>query len=244
MEALPVGNSRLGAMVFGGVFKERIQLNEKSLWDGYAHDAANPLSAKALPQVQQLMFSGNNDSAEKLASQTMMGIPVRIRPYQSLGDLFIEINRTDDTIYTNYRRWLSLDSAVAITEFTNNGVTYKREVFASHPASTIVVKISCNKLRALNLNLWLLREQDAVVRASAVERNSIAMAGRINRLDNEGKPVGMHFASYIKATSTTGSISVNKNGVMTVKGADEVTLFITAATSYGGKDPDETCGKL
>src|SRR4028119_1239005 len=125
-EALPVGNSRLGAMVFGGVFKERIQLNEKSLWDGYAHDDANPLSARALPQVQQLMFSGNNDSAEKLAAQTMMGIPVRIRPYQSLGDLFIELNKPADTVYTNYRRWLSLDSAVAITEFTNNGVRYRR----------------------------------------------------------------------------------------------------------------------
>jgi alpha-L-fucosidase 2 len=80
MEALPVGNGRMGAMVFGGVFTERIQLNEESLWEGDKHDAANPASAKALPEVQRLMFEGKNDSAEELASRTMMGIPERIRP--------------------------------------------------------------------------------------------------------------------------------------------------------------------
>ncbi|MCY7422308.1 MAG: glycoside hydrolase family 95 protein, partial [Chitinophagaceae bacterium] len=191
VEALPVGNSRMGAMVFGGVFKERIQLNEKSLWDGYRHDDANPLSAKALPEVQRLMFEGKNDSAEQLASRTMMGIPVSIKPYQSLGDFFIEhVVTSADTTYSNYRRWLSLDSAVAITSYTYQGVTFKREVFASHPANIIVVKLSSDKPKALNLNLWLLRERDAVVGASNVETNAISMVGKINRQDDEGKPVG------------------------------------------------------
>lgn len=244
-EALPVGNSRLGAMVFGGALKERIQLNEKSLWDGYKHDDANPLSAKALPEVQRLMFEGKIDSAEQLASRTMMGIPVRIDPYQSLGDFFIEhISKPADTLYANYRRWLSLDSAVAVTTYTHQGVTYRREVFASHPANVIVVKLSCNKPGALNLNLRLLREQDAVMSASAKEPNAIMMQGRIKRTDDAGKPVGMRFATYIKAMAPSGKISVDKAGVMTIKNAGEVVLYISAATSYAGKDPDATSLKI
>jgi alpha-L-fucosidase 2 len=240
-EALPVGNSRMGAMVFGGVFKERLQLNEKSLWDGYRHDDANPLSAAALPQVQQLLFEGNIDSAQGVAGRTMLGVPVRIRPYQSLGDLFIEHTaNTGDTVYTAYRRWLSLDSAMAVTTYTHKGVHYRREVFASHPANIIVVKISCNKPGALNLALQLLREQDAVVRSSDKEPNAILMQGRIARLDTTGKPVGMRFASYVKGVSSSGKVSVTTEGVMTVKDATDVVLYISAATSYEGKDPDET----
>ncbi len=244
-EALPVGNSRLGAMVFGGVFSERIQLNEKSLWAGFKHDDANPLSAKALPDVQRLMFEGKVDSAEQLAGATMMGVPVSIEPYQSLGDLFIE-HTTDpgDTIYTGYKRWLSLDSALAVTSYTNAGVTYRREVFASHPANIIVIKLSCNKAGALNFNLRMRREKDAVVKASADEPNSIYMEGRINQQDETGKQVGMRFASYIKGITSSGKISVNKAGVMTVKGAREVLLYISAATSYGGKNADATSRRL
>ncbi|HEX8376352.1 MAG TPA: glycoside hydrolase family 95 protein [Pedobacter sp.] len=245
VEALPVGNSRMGAMVFGGVLRERIQLNEKSLWDGYKHDAANPLSAKALPEVQRLMFAGDNDAAEKLATRTMMGIPVRIKPYQSLGDLFIEhIAPATDTVYTNYRRWLSIDSAVAVTSYTRNGVNFKREVFASHPPDVIIVRLSCNKAKALNLNMWLLREKDAIVNKSASDPSAIWMSGRINRLDDNGKPVGMRFASCVKGITSSGQISVNKSGLMTVRGASDVVLYISAATNYGGKDADATCQRL
>ncbi len=245
VEALPVGNSRLGAMVFGGVLRERIQLNEKSLWDGYHHDDANPLSARALPEVQRLMFAGKNDSAEQLAGRTMMGIPVTIRPYQSLGDFFIEHStQSADTAYTNYRRWLSLDSAVAVTSYTYKGINYKREVFASHPANIIVVRLTASKAKALNLNLWLLREQDAVVSASSTEPNAISMTGKINRQDDKGKPVGMQFYSSIKAVTSTGKIGVDRNGIMTIKDATEVVLYISAATSYGGKDPNETCQRI
>jgi alpha-L-fucosidase 2 len=239
-EALPVGNSRLGAMVFGGVFKERIQLNEKSLWDGYRHDDANPLSAKALPQVQQLLFEGNIDSAQELAGRTMLGVPVRIRPYQSLGDLFIEhITPPGDTVYTNYRRWLSLDSAVTITTYTHHGVHYRREVFASHPANIIVVRISSSKPGALNLSLHMLREQDAVFSSADIEPNAIFMKGQIARTDEKGDSVGMRFVSYVKGVSSSGKISINNEGIMTVKDANTVVLYISSATSYGGKDPNE-----
>ncbi len=242
MEALPVGNGRIGAMVFGGVFKERIQLNEESLWDGDKQDAANPMSANALPEVQRLMFEGKNDSAEQLASRTMMGIPEHIKPYQSLGDLFIEpIEETGDTIYTNYRRWLSLDSAIAVTQFSHKGINYRREVFASHPANIIVVKFSCDQAAGLNLRIKLVREQDAVTTAAS-EPHCIAMQGQINSLNTKsGSEVGMRFAAYVKAATTSGKIMVDKEGFMTVEGSTELVLYIAAATSYEGTDPDKAC---
>ena len=240
-EALPVGNSRMGAMVFGGVFKERIQLNEKSLWDGYRHNDANTLAAQSLPEIQKLMFEGNIDSSQQLAGRTMLGVPVNIHPYQSLGDLFIEhLNQPADTIYTGYKRWLSLDSAVAVTTYTHNGVNYRREVFASHPANVIVVKISCDKPGALNLALHLLREQDAIVNSSAKEPNALFMQGRIARNNDDGNAVGMRFSSYIKAVSPAGKIAISNDGILTIKDANDVVIYISAATSYQGKDPDAT----
>ena len=161
-EALPVGNGRLGGMVFGGVLKERIQLNEESLWDGYQRNAVNSKAGKALPEIQRLLFAGQNDSAEALAATSMTGTPKEIRPYQSLGDLLIDFKNTNgDTVYSNYKRWLSLDSAIAITQFTYKGITYKREVFASHPGQVMMVKITCDKPGAINLRIRLLREKDA-----------------------------------------------------------------------------------
>jgi len=245
-EALPVGNGRLGAMVFGGVYSERIQLNEESLWDGYPRDAANPLSAKNLPEVQRLMFEGKNDSAEFLASKTMMGKPLQIKSYQSLGDLFIEqLDAPEDSVYKDYRRWLSLDSALVVTRYSQNGVHYRREVFASHPANIIVVKFSCDKPNNLNLRIRLIREKDAQSTASATMPNCIEMQGQINCLDDStGKSVGMRFTSYVNAISSHGKILVDKEGVMTVKGANELVLQISAATSYGGNDPDKTCAEV
>src|SRR5690606_20224625 len=89
-EALPVGNGRLGAMVFGGTARERLQLNEETLWDGYERDRTNPAALEALPEVRRLLFEGKNEAAKELAAGTMMGIPERIHSYQTMGDLFIE----------------------------------------------------------------------------------------------------------------------------------------------------------
>lgn len=243
-EGLPVGNGRLGAMVFGGVNCERIQLNEESLWDGYAVETINPLSKAALPEVQKLMFQGKIDSAEQLAAKTLMGIPLQISPYQSLGDLFIEyINNPGDTLFSEYNRRLSLDSALNITQYSRGGINYRREVFASHPANIIVIKISCNKPNSLNLRIRLSREKDAVSSRMKQWPACIALQGRVNTKNDKGEQVGMHFAAFLNALSKDGETRVDKNGVLTVKNASEVVLHLTAATSYKGINPEKTCLK-
>jgi len=242
-EALPIGNGRLGGMVFGGTLKERIQLNEESLWDGYQRNAVNPKAGKALPEIQRLLFAGQNDAAEALAASSMTGVPKGIRPYQSLGDLLIDFKNTNgDTVYSNYKRWLSLDSAIATTQFTYQGVTYKREVFVAHPSQVMVVKITCDKPGAIHLRIRLLREQDASSTNSISDANRIIMTGQINCLHDETKqPVGMRFESHVKAVNKGGKVSVSKSGDMEVSGANELVLIVAAATNYAGKNPQQIC---
>lgn len=241
VEALPVGNGRMGAMVFGGVLRERIQLNEETIWDGYRRNTDNPAALTALPEVQRLMFAGKNDEAEKLASKTLMGQPLRIHPYQPLGDLLIEeLNPSGDTSYQHYRRWLSLDSAVAVTHFKHRGKSYRREVFASHPAEVIVVRMTASQPGSINVRIRYQREQDATSAASPSDPHRLLLRGRIARLDDAtGRPVGMRFASDLKAVAPNGQISVDATGLMTITNADELTLYIAAATDYAAPNPEQ-----
>lgn len=245
-DALPVGNGKLGAMVFGGVVNERIQLNEESLWEGSSLDAVNPESGKALPEIQKLLFADKIDEAEELAFKSMMGKPATIKPYQPLGDLLININhKPGDTLFTNYRRWLSLDSAVNVTKFTYQGKDYKREVFASHPDQVIVVKISCNQPQSLNLNIHLIREKDAITKSLITDPKALMLSGRTVSTDKKGnKTLGMSFNSILKAVNKGGKVYTTEDGVMHVENVTELTLYLTAATSYSGKDPVAYCNTV
>src|SRR5277367_2052294 len=111
-EALPVGNGKLGAMIFGGVAREQIALNEDSVWEGYKRDADNTNALAALPKIRELLFADKDDDAVKLIGDTMMGIPSRLRSYQPLGDLFFYSANVGETV-KNYRRELDLNTGVA-----------------------------------------------------------------------------------------------------------------------------------
>jgi alpha-L-fucosidase 2 len=141
-EALPIGNGRLGAMIFGGVADERIQLNESTLWDGYPLDPNNPKSLKALPEIQSLLFENRNNEAVALAGKTMMGLPSGIKSYQSLGELWFStpvINASD------YMRSLDLSTAIVTTKYGSGGIEYTRESFASPADGVIVVRFTADK---------------------------------------------------------------------------------------------------
>ena len=186
-EALPVGNGRLGGMVFGGVADERIQLNESTLWDGYSLDPSNPDALKALPEVQKLLFDGKNNEAVKLAGKTMMGRPQGVKPYQSLGELWFD---TPVMTAANYVRSLDLTTAVATTSYTSDGVTYSREVFASPVDGVIVVHLTASKKAQLTFALTLKRQQDATCDANPKDPNSVIMTGRLPIKDKDGTQIG------------------------------------------------------
>src|ERR1700758_5025982 len=154
-DALPVGNGRLGAMVFGAPGLERLHLNEESIWDGEPNrDRNNPNAATAIPRIRELLLAGNIAEAQALAVSDVLSIPRRMPCYQTLGDLHLDFSPmglATDTTVENYRLQLDLDTAIATVTFRHNGVTYTREIFSSAPAQVIVVRLMANRPGTLHL---------------------------------------------------------------------------------------------
>jgi alpha-L-fucosidase 2 len=237
VKALPVGNARLGAMVFGGVTKERLQLNEDTLWDGYERDRINPKALGALPEVRKLLFAGKNKEAEKLAGETMMGIPPRIKSYQSLGDLHVEMPNVDEV--KNYRRWLDLDTGITSLSYEADGVKYQRDVFASAPHQVLVVRLTANKPGSISSRITMTRQQDA--ECVSGDDNFLILKGQIQTPHHEtGEMAGMKFEARLLA-QPEGGIIYNSSGVITIENANEVLLLLAAGTNYRNGQPEERC---
>ncbi len=230
LEALPIGNGRLGAMVFGKVGQERIQLNEESLWSGGPHDWTNPKALDALPKVRKLLFEGKVVQAKRLAGETMMGVPMRVTPYQTLGDLHLHFPG-QDRVY-GYRRELDLDAAVARVSYRAADGRFTRELFASAVDQVIAIRLTCNKRGRLTFAATLDREQDFAV--EGVAPNRLVMKGQIDG----GK--GMKHETHLVALAKDGKVSVADKALQ-VSDASEVVLLLTAATGFKGKNPAKLC---
>ena len=235
VEALPVGNGRLGAMVFGGIGQERIQINEETVWDGKKTDRNNPQALNALSTVRQLLFDGQNEAAAKLAAETMMGLPCRIDSYQTLGDLnltFDYIESADEA--SAYRRELDLDTGVTTTTYQIDGVTYQRDVFASAPDQVIVIRVNTTASTTFAVELTREQNADCVVLAS----DRVALVGQIGA-------EGLRFEGHLQILSTDGQPQATA-GQLRIQQAKETTLIFSAATSYVNQnntsaDPRQIC---
>ena len=221
VEALPIGNGKLGAMVFGHIEHERIQLNEETLWDGHKFNRNNPEALNALPKVRQLLFEGKNQEATDLAAEKMMGIPPRIKSYQSVGDLRLKFDHTLDQCQ-QYHRELDLNIGVVRTCYNHNSASYIREIFSSAPDNVIVIQLSCNVPKKISFTATFSREQDA--HCQLISKDHIILSGKI------GKD-GLKFEAHMQASTNSGSIRTEDENLV-VENADEVTLIITASTSY------------
>lgn len=229
-EALPLGNGQLGAMIFGGVADERIQLNESTLWDGYPFDRNDPSSPEYLPEVRRLLFENKNNEAVELATKHMMGIPERIKPYQSLGEIWFD---TPSKVASEYIRSLDLSTAITNTRYTVNGTCFEREAFISPVANVLVIRFTKTGKEKINLSLTFKRQQDAVCEAMPNDPTAIILNGQIDCKDKKGIQQGLRFASIAKAVLKGGSVNI-ENGLMHIKDADEVLLFVSGATNYPG----------
>jgi len=224
VEALPLGNGRLGAMVFGGVPQERLQLNEDTLYAGGPYDPDNPGALAVLPEVRRLIFAGQYSQAQSLASN-MMAHPLRQMPYETLGDLLLTFPEAHSV--TNYRRELSLGTAIADVSYTADGVSFDREIFCSAPDNVIVVRLSANKPHSISFTCAMKSPQKATVQS--VGSNTLVMAG------TNGAAQGIQGA----LTFQTRTVVLQKGGTITrspdslsVAGANSATVLIAAATSY------------
>lgn len=223
-EALPVGNGRLGAMVFGGTGTERLQVNEESIWYGGQTERINPDFKDKLPLIRQYLDEGQIHKAEVLMDKAMTGCPDSMHPYQTLGDIHFTFYGIDEEKVTDYRRWLDLDRAVTVTQFRCGDTLYCREIFASKPADCIVMRFTAEGLGTVDFTTRMRRGKffDGVKRSG---NDRIELYGNLGR-------GGYEFAMALSAR-TVGEGSVTALGEsLDVAGAKEAVLCFTADTTY------------
>jgi alpha-L-fucosidase 2 len=228
VEALPVGSGKLGAMVFGGVEAERLQLNEDTLWAGGPYDPANRDALGALPEIRRLIDAGAYAKATELAEAKFMGTPKRQMSYQTIGDLKLTFPGLSGAP-GDYVRDLDIDGAIATTRFSLAGVTYARQVIASAPAGLIVVRLSASRKASISVDLGLSSPLKSQPVASTDGDRTLLLRG-INEAQN-GVAADLKFECRVEVKAKGGKVTA-KDGAISVRDADEVVLLIAAATSY------------
>ncbi|HEX6069909.1 MAG TPA: glycoside hydrolase family 95 protein, partial [Longimicrobiaceae bacterium] len=231
VDALPVGNGRLGAMVFGGTGRERIQLNEESVWSGGPIREMNPRTRQHIAEARRLLFAGRYVEAEALVNDSVLRPGGTRSSHQTLGDLWLDFG--EGGAVEGYRRALSLDSALAVTTYRAGGVEIRREVFASAPDQVVVVRIECGAPGCPAFDVGLSRPEGATV--ETVGSDGLRMYGRAA---HEGENPGVRFEARLGARTEGGRVS-STNGGLRVEGGRAATILVSGATDYGGANPRE-----
>jgi len=234
-EALPVGNGRLGAMVFGKYGEERIQLNEDTYYSGGPYSTVVEGGAEMLPEIQRLLFEGEPIKAHKLFGRYMMGYPVEQQKYQSLANLILFFENQEEV--SDYKRWLDLETGVTAVSYNVKGVTFHREVFSSAPDQVIVVRISADKPGSLSFRAQLrgCRNQahsnyaTDYFRMDAVGQDGLVVTGK--SADYMGVEGALRYEARLKAVPEGGTMKV-ADDYLHIDQADAVTFIIAAATNF------------
>ena len=222
LQALPIGNSHLGAMIYGDVKTEEIQLNEETFWSGSPYYNNSPESKAHLQEVRQLIFEGKEKEAHALIDQYFIKGPHGMR-FLPVGSVKLAFHRKDNT--SNYRRQLNLGTALATTQYTLDGVTYRRTCFASQADNAIIVRIEASEKGALSFNVSF----DSPLETSR-SVNSQQLAAIVKGVEQEGVPAGLQAECRLEVLSD-GEIVDGEESIAVVS-ATTVTLYITAATNF------------
>jgi len=236
IEATPIGNGRLGGMVFGGVMHERIQINDDTFWSGMPRDVQNPSAAKYLPEIRKLIFEDKTKEAQKLIDSKLLG-PYN-ECYMPMADLFLEIN--DSLNVKNYRRELDLYRGVVIITYSQNGINFKREIFSSYPDQVIVIRLTADKPHALNLSATLGSQVKFMTKADNDQVVIDGQAPSHAEPHYQGKHAptydergGMRFEGRLLIKHEGGQQTI-ENSKIVLKGSSSLTLLFSAATSFNG----------
>jgi alpha-L-fucosidase 2 len=225
VEALPVGNGRLGAMVYGDPQNEVIRLNENTIWAGQPNRNDNKDALKALPIVRQLIFDGKYKEAQDLINNNFISKTSHGMPYQPAGNLKLFFEGHEN--YTDYYRELDIEKAVVTTGYKLDGVNFTTKVFASFPDQVIVVRISADKPGRVSFSAGMNRQSGAIVTTS--RNNELVMAGKTS--DFETVKGDVRFIARSKVVTIGGSVTAGDT-VLTVENADVATIYISIATNF------------
>ena len=224
-EALPLGNGRLGAMLYGNPAAEQIQLNEETLWAGSPNNNANPEALEWIPKIRELVFAGKYLEAQTMATKHVKASTNSGMPYQTFGDL--RLNFPEHAKYDKYYRELSLDSARAIVRYQVDGVNYQRETFTSFTDQVVITRITADKPGMITFNATLTSPHQDVVITS--EGNDITLSGVSSQ--HEGLKGKVQFQGRVTAKTKGGEL-ICRDGVLSVKGADEAIVYASIGTNF------------
>ena len=226
LEALPVGNSHMGAMVYGGVATEQIQLNEETFWSGSPHHNNSADAKVAIKDVRRLIFEGKEQEAHDLIERTFFKGP-HGQKYLPLGDLMLSFDYNSASAPTNYRRELNLGDALCTTSFDVDDVRYSRTVFASQADNAVIVQITASKKKALSFDVNYMRNKQPL-EGGAVGKNEHAYT--ISNVEHEG--VAGKLNAEVRVKVLADGVVTDDASSMHVRHATTATILITAATNY------------
>ena len=223
-EALPLGNSRLGAMVYGGVVNEQIQLNEETVWGGGPHRNDSPKAFGVLPKVRELIFAGREKEAEKVMADNFF-TGQHGMPFQTIGSLMLEFDGHAD--YSNYRRDLDLERAVASVRYKIGEVNYTRTIFTSLVDNALIIRIETDKPGAVNFTT----RYSTPYKEYEIKKNGKSLLLSGHGSAHEGIPGAIRFETRTQIKAEKGKVNVT-NDCIEVKGADAAVIYVTAATNF------------
>ncbi|MDI9441415.1 MAG: glycoside hydrolase family 95 protein [Bacillota bacterium] len=242
VEALPIGNGRLGAMIFGDPKAEHLQVNEETIWTGKPHDYAHKGAYKYLEAIRTLIASGRQRKAEELAMEHFMSVPLRQEEYQPFCDLYLSFPDIDPEQVGSYHRELDLDQALAKVAFEHKGTTYCREYLASYPHQVIVARLSADKDSMISFTVALGSAHQDVEVAAGPE--GLALRGRV-------QPDGIRFEARLVIQADGGTVTIDSGSEtagIKVSDANSATIMLVGASSFVSyKDisgnPSERCAR-
>ncbi|GMV92128.1 MAG: hypothetical protein AMXMBFR82_19060 [Candidatus Hydrogenedentota bacterium] len=239
MDSVPVGNGRVGAMVFGGVERERIALNESTVWSGEPRDDhENPEALAHLDEIREAIFEGRYAEADQLSKQYLMGRQTNFGTHLPMGDLFLDFDHGDATI-EEYRRELDLDRAIATTTYRAGDARFTREVFATNVDDLLVIRLTCDQPGRISFTAgldcgnkpWQLRKE---------HDESLIIAGDAHETRHSDGTCGVHFRGQV-TVQLDGGRFVSADDRVVVEDADAATVLVAINTDYQGRDPLTLC---
>ena len=228
VEALPLGNGRIGAMVFGDPVHELFQLNEETVWGGSPHNNTNPKAKDALPRIRQLIFEGKNKEAQELCGPTICSQSANGMPYQTVGSLHLDFDGINE--YNDYYRDLDIEKAIATTRFTANGVTYTREAYTSFPDQVLVIRLTASQKKSISFTAkYSTPYKSGVVRCIS-PRKELQLNGKAN--DHEGIEGKVEFTALTRIENNGGKLEMLSDNTLQVKDANSVILYVSIGTNF------------